>query len=137
MQNIYHIPSIATLLSKSLIIFLIFSSRFEFHEATEEQLEEVKPKTPIPRSTPTPKQTSATTPSEPSSGNPALHKRIKSKGPDPDKDRQIEQLRKARFWGCLVRSYICCMCCTVHLDVVALYSYPTSNKSHIAKPKQD
>lgn len=95
-------------------------------EATEEEVEASKKKVPKPmsnkaplvdpssrsraRSVATPvrsrggdKEAAPASPSpaaEPSSGNPQAHKRLRGKVQDPDKDRQIEQLRKAGF-GCL------------------------------------
>lgn len=52
-----------------------------------------------PRQTPTPAPTATptATPVTGGSGNPAAMKRMKAKTADPDKERVIQELRKARF----------------------------------------
>lgn len=92
-----------------------------FFEATDEELlkqkkgsrKEAKAKpvaTPVRTATkaPPPKGLQPSEKDAPSSGNPAAYKRMKGKTADPDKDRVIEELRKAGCWS-LVWSLISCL----------------------------
>lgn len=54
--------------------------------------------TPLPSHSSGATETPQSPPDPPGgSGNPAALKRLRGKGSDPDKDRQIEELRKAWF----------------------------------------
>ena len=54
--------------------------------------------TPLPSHSTRTTETPQSPPDPPGgSGNPAALKRLRGKGSDPDKDRQIEELRKAWF----------------------------------------
>ena len=62
----------------------------------------VKPKKTRPVATPARNSREPHQESEPGSGNPAKLKRHRSKLPDPDKDRQIEELKKAGLLMALI-----------------------------------
>lgn len=61
-------------------------------------MEATRASTPVPSRSSRTTETPESLPDPPGgSGNPAALKRMRGKGSDPDKDRQIEELRKAWF----------------------------------------